>query len=145
MRNAESFLAGHMKETQLFVISQYGSIFDFSLMNLHCASKSMKRTQIRQMYLALHSTCNQMWALVNHMWEWKQSQGPFSENHLRLDHMVSTLESGSKGIPAFCNLQADRVGDTLRDTVNYPGRAEPGLEAENGTFLCWRESEHLLT
>lgn len=67
------------------------------------------------MHLALCSICNQMWALLNHMWEWKQSQGPFSENHLPLDHMVSTLESGSKGIPAFCSLRADRVGDVLRD------------------------------
>lgn len=50
--------------------------------------------------------------------------------------MVSTLESGSKGIPAFCNLRADRAGDMLRDTVNYPGGAEPGLEVENGISLC---------
>lgn len=91
------------------------------------------------MHLALRSTCNQMWALRNHMWEWKQSQGPFSENHLPLDHMVSTLESGSKGIPAFCNLQADRMGDMLRDTVNYPGGAEPELEVENRTSLSAEE------
>lgn len=82
------------------------------------------------MQLALRSTCNQMRALLNHMWDWKQSQGPFSENHLPLDHMVSTLESGSKGIPAFCSLRVDRAGDMLRDTVNHPEGAEPGLEAE---------------
>jgi len=79
----------------------------------------MKRKEIVQLHLALFSTCSQMWALLNHMWERKQSQGPFSENHLPLDHMVSTLEPGSKGIPAICKNQRDCE-------LSRKGRTRPG-------------------